>query len=63
MVITQNQLFGHGKKYRIANKCPFPLMTSPELQYRSPYLRVFNQFLLRCEQAGLPVSNVERSTN
>lgn len=58
MVIIQNQFFGHGKQYRIANECPFPLTTGPELQYRSPYLKVFNQFLLRCEQAGLLVSSI-----
>lgn len=56
IVVKQNNLFGQGKKYHIANKCPFAFLASPELQRRSPYRRIFDQFLLRCVQAGLTVS-------
>lgn len=56
LIINQNQLFGHGKNYKIVS--PIGLLASQQLQRRSPYQRVFNQFLLRCEQAGLTVSTI-----
>lgn len=58
VVITQNKLYGYGKKYKISKYCPIALNCAPELQRRSPYRRVFNQFLLKCCQAGLIVSHI-----
>lgn len=55
LFIRRQLLFLRGKSYRITKYCPVPMSMCVELQPRSPYRRIFDKFLLRTVQAGLPV--------